>query len=226
MDYQLLDDEFDCTRTLSALDAYGDEGAGYEGSLQRKALERKYDITPKSFEDVEHPVNRGEYAAAVRVYFPEMDDEAALRYLLDNTRYPFEHLQNAKLEVRSLWFDGLDKEPYLGDVERHFPGRAREELIRLLEGSGFTPAAGDLDEKLTALAARKAEGEARLRATNERVAAERIESQKKWDENAPAREARRLESRRRRALESRERAERKLEQANNLLKELDAEAAG
>lgn len=224
MDNDLIDDDFDWTRTISARDSYGDEGGGYDGAEQRRALERKYYITRKPFSEVGHPDNRAEYAAAAQEYFPWMDEETALRYLLANTRYPYIRAQQARHEVQQLWFDQLDKEPYLADVAHRFPGRSREELTRLLRRCGFTPAAGDLGVKLDEMAARMAADEARTREIRERIATENAGKRQQWEEDAAARESRRKQSRLKSARERRARLADEIERTDARIAELEAEA--
>lgn len=218
METQLLDYEFDLTRSQSAY-PYGDEGAGYSGEEQRRQIERKYTLTRKTPSEVDHPENRQEYVAAVQVYHPGLNDDDALTYLLDTTAYPLDNLSWIRDSLRRAWFSSLDKAPYLSLVEQHFPGRPEAELVMLLERSGFVPGAEDLDERLAAMAGKKARDEARAEANRARIAAVNLEKDRQWAEDTTAREGRRAAYRLKLARDRKARAETELERANARLAE-------
>lgn len=225
MENPLLDEEFDVTRSDSALDAYGDEGAGYDGARQRRHLERKYTITRKPVTEVEHPQNRDEFVAAVQLYYPEMDEQEALNHLLEHTLYPLVGLDCIRQGLHWSWFESADKGPYLGAAARHFPNRGEDELVQLLSSSGFTPGAGDLEDRLAALAEHMMQDEARIRANRERSAAVLAERNMQWEADAPARDARRKERRVQLARDAKDRAQKELERVTALLADLTSETA-
>lgn len=214
-----LDYEFDLTRSLSDELGYGD---GYVGAVQRRHLERKYTITRKPLADVEHPENNQEYAAAVQVYHPGLTEDEALTWLLDNTAYPFDALQTIRQGMRREWFAALDKSPYERMLNSLYPQMDAGMRKHVLGSCVLEPDTKDVESLLRTAAEQIMQLDATIAANRLRAEEKSAETNRKWEEDAPARESRRAVRTLDRARERAVSAEQELARAQAKVAELEA----